>query len=57
MEYPEPWNAQDDKADERIQHLPCIFKQQKRIVENPISQHATEHYNGTINQKNAPIRQ
>jgi Mrp family chromosome partitioning ATPase len=57
VEQSESGNAQQDKTPECVHHLQQVGQQTLGIVENPVSQKSTEHDNGAVNQKNAPVRQ
>ena len=57
MEEAETWDTQQNKTDKRIHQLKQIGYNNQGVVKNPISQNATEHDNGTVKQKDAPVWQ
>ena len=57
MEYTEPWNAQDNEAQQRIPQLEEMLCKHFNVVKYPIYQRTAESDYGTVNQEYAPIGQ
>ena len=57
MEDSETRKTQNHKANQRVQHLQRVLKQDRGTVEDPIRHEATTYNNEAVNQQNAPIRQ
>jgi hypothetical protein len=57
METPEPRDTQQDKAGKSATQRQQVGQQDFNIIENPIRHESTGKDNGTVNQKDAPIRQ
>ena len=57
MENTEAGDTQQDETTESVHHLQQVGQQDLDIVEKPVGQESAEHDDGTVNQKDAPIRQ
>jgi hypothetical protein len=57
MEDTEPHHAEQRENQHGIYYLEEISQQDISFVEYPENTGSTGHYNGTVNEKNTPIRQ
>jgi hypothetical protein len=57
MEQSETRNTQQCEYQQRVKHWQRVLIEELSRVEYPISNHATEHNNGTVNQKDTPVWQ